>query len=373
MRFFGLSDVDERSSFKPCQGKCMNLLGSSSGSTSLFYIVSGKVLIDHGLNINFMRKQKKEIKLRETLFKRNGGSILEHMLSGLQEITLRIFTADDLRKATNNYSEDNVVLRDRSGITYKGIVWLDGVNHQVTIKKYEVPDGCIDVFIGKLFTLSQINHMNVVKLIGCCLETHSPLLVYNSIAMQSLHDYIHNDALARSISWDIRLRIAAQTAGALASMHSAAAVPIIHGNINSSSILLNSHDYKAKVHDFSLFYCSESSNVRFYIDSIGYMDPECCVSGRLTMKSNVYSFGVVLAELLTGMQEIVDRRFVRDGKIEQLKEVAKIAVRCLSESSEERPTMTQVVIELQSAINMHSSTSMAPPTILRTRRRNRSL
>ncbi|KAG8378200.1 hypothetical protein BUALT_Bualt08G0113100 [Buddleja alternifolia] len=419
MRIFCLPDIDECYTLEPCERNCRNLEGSylcscpkgfegdgkkdgtgchskskMNGST-LFYITSGFMIPDVGSSwIFWRRKQKKLVKLRKSLFMRNGGLLLENMLSGLK--TLSIFTAEDIKMVTNNYDQNNLIPRNDMGFSYKGIL-QDGLNRKVIIKTILVSDEWdIEVFISKLFTLSQIHHRNVIKLIGCCLETPVPLLVYEFVTIKTLFDYIHVDSLALSLSWDIRLRIAVETAETLAYVHSAASVPIIHGNLNSSSILLT-HGYTVKVDDFAL--------VPESFSTAGHIDPESSSLGILTIKTDVYGFGIILAELLTGKENvsferpegeesladhfvsslrggnlirILDNRLEIEGKIEQLTEVAKLAECCLSHSSFERPTMKEVAMALESSINLTSSSKTTGPnsslttTARRVVRRNRS-
>ncbi|KAH6836059.1 hypothetical protein C2S53_012027 [Perilla frutescens var. hirtella] len=395
----GCHDIDECSVSEPCEGTCKNLIGSyscscpsgfkgdgkrdglgcypeqlSTDGSTFFYIASVfMVPVVGGSWIIWRSRQKKVVKVRRNLFIRNGGELLEAMQS-IQK-TLSIFTAEDLKKATDNYDESKVICDGHhSGITYKGI--LPGVNRIVTINSCHAFDRCnVEVLISKLVTLSQINHRNVVKLLGCCIETQVPLVVYEFITVKTLSDYITDDCLARSLSWDIRLRIAADAAGALAYMHSASSLPIIHGSLNSSSILLH-HGYTVKVHGFALR-CSKCSCIQFYEGTLGYLDPDYFSSGQLTEKSDVYSFGFILAELLTGknvmrpeclegeekvgkyfsgsgeggeLVEILDGRVVRGDNVGGLTEVGEIAKWCLSSSSQERPTMKEVSIALECVI-----------------------
>ncbi|PIN19067.1 Serine/threonine protein kinase [Handroanthus impetiginosus] len=404
----GCPDIDECTTLKPCEGECTNLPGNYSCScpkgfegdgmkngtgcrstshhsnspkrnaaAGLFYIASGFMVTAVVSSwIFWRRKQKKVVRLRQNLFSRNGGPLLENMLSSQK--TLTIFTAEDLKRATDNYDENKIFHMEQNSRNtyYKGILPAHGENQEVIVIKYgDALDGSyVEPFISKLVTLSRIRHKNVAKLIGCCLETQVPLLVYEFINTKTLHDYIHNDDSARSLSWNIRVRIAAETAGALEYLHSKAVGPIIHGNLASSTIKLDD-DYTVKVHDLTLT-CSEVSDVQFYVGTPGYLDPEYLFSGRLTVKSDIYSFGVVLVELLTGKKAlnlerpngeehlskyfeclprgdellgILDHRLVAEGKIiEQLTQVAKLAQRCLSNSSAERPTMEEVATTLRS-------------------------
>ncbi|CAL5386752.1 unnamed protein product [Camellia sinensis] len=325
--------------------------------------------------------KRKHMKLKEKFFKQNGGLMLKQQLSRLQRSTrevVKIFSLEELKRATNNYDDNQIVGRGGFGTVYKGIL---ADNTTVAIKKSQIMNQSqIEQFINEVVVLSQINHRNVVKLLGCCMETQVPLLVYEFITNGTLFEHIHNHIKASNISWENRLRIAAETAGVLSYLHSATSIPIIHRDVKSTNILLDDN-YTAKVSDFGasrLVPLDHDQLATVVQGTLGYLDPEYMLTNQLTEKSDVYSFGVVLVELITGRKvlsfdkpekerslaryflscmkngrlfQLIDEQIEIEGIVEELKEVANIAKRCLIVKGEERPTMKEVAMELEGLIH----------------------
>ncbi|KAF8032168.1 hypothetical protein BT93_D1179 [Corymbia citriodora subsp. variegata] len=321
-------------------------------------------------------KKRKEIKLKEKYFKRNGGLLLRSELSSPEGNIEKnkLFNSKDLEKATDKFNDDRILGQGGQGTVYKGML-TDG--KIVAIKKSKVIDeGKVKQFINEVLILSQINHRNVVKLLGCCLETEVPLLVYEFIPNGTLYQYLHDPNQEFHVSWDIRLRIATEIAGALFYLHSAASIPIYHRDIKSTNILLD-EKYRAKVADFgtSKSVSLDQTHVTTLVQgTFGYLDPEYFQSSQFTDKSDVYSFGVVLVELLTGQKpisslreqegrslatyfiismeenrllDIVDAQVLKEGNKEEIASVANLAKRCLNLNGRNRPTMKEVAMELE--------------------------
>jgi len=321
-------------------------------------------------------QKRKLIKLKQKFFQQNGGFILLQKLSTREDTSqsAQIFTEKELKKATNNYDESLIIGKGGFGTVFKGVL---PDNRIVAVKKSRIIDANqIEQFINEVVILSQINHRNVVKLLGCCLETEVPSLVYEFVSHGTLFEYIHytKDKI-NNPTWETRLRIAAETAESLSYLHSSASIPIIHRDVKSTNILLDDN-YTAKVSDFGaskLVPLDQTEIATVVQGTLGYLDPEYMQTHQLTEKSDVYSFGVVLAELLTGdkpldfnrpeetislamhflsclkqdkLFEAIQVGILNDDNKGEIKEVAILAAKCLRLRGEERPSMKEVAMEL---------------------------
>ncbi|KAL7219489.1 hypothetical protein ACSBR2_012525 [Camellia fascicularis] len=321
-------------------------------------------------------KKRNDMKRKEKFFKRNGGSLLQQEVSssdGSVEKT-KLFNSEELEKATDHYNENRILGQGGQGTVYKGML-SDG--KIVAVKRSKVVDeGKVEQFINEVIILSQINHRNILKLLGCCLETDVPLLVYEFIPNGTLFQHIHDPNEEFPLSWEMRFRIAIEVAGALSYLHYAASIPIYHRDIKSTNILLD-EKYKAKVSDFgtSRSVAVDQTHLTTLVQgTFGYLDPEYFQSSQFTDKSDVYSFGVVIVELLTGQKpisstrsqenrslvthfmesmeenhllEILDPWILKEGQREEMIAVAHLARRCLNLNGKKRPTMKDVLVELE--------------------------
>ncbi|XP_062009103.1 wall-associated receptor kinase-like 10 isoform X1 [Rosa rugosa] len=331
-------------------------------------------------------KKRKNIKQKEKFFKQNGGLLLEQqLLSGEVNVDkIKLFNSKELDKATDHFNVDRILGQGGQGTVYKGML-EDG--RIVAVKQSKkLVGGEVGNFINEIVILSQINHRNVVKLLGCCLETEVPLLVYEFILNGTLSQYIHHHNEEFPLTWEMRLRVSKEIAGAISYLHSSASMPIYHRDIKSSNILLDDK-YRAKVADFgtSRSIAIDKTHLTTRVQgTFGYLDPEYFQSSQFTDKSDVYSFGVVLAELLTGQKpispttsdewrslanhfilsmegnclfDILDTRVRSDGREEEIVAVANLAKRCLNLNGRKRPTMKEVAVELegiQLSVKAHS-------------------
>jgi len=321
--------------------------------------------------------------MKQRYFQQHGGMLLFEEIRSQQQgsssAAFRIFSEAELREATDRFDEKRVLGQGGHGTVYKGLLkgkgngGGDGV--QVAVKRCRSIDEQHRKEFGKeMLILSQINHRNVVKLLGCCLEVQVPMLVYEFVPNGTLFQLIHGGGSGRqmTISLATRVQIAHQSAEALAYLHSWASPPILHGDVKSSNILIGC-DHTAKVSDFGasvLAPTDESQFVTLVQGTCGYLDPEYMQTCQLTDKSDVYSFGVVLLELLTRrkpfsldapeeekslalrflsvakqgrLEEILDDQLKdEEENMEFLEEIAELAKQCLEISGDNRPSMREV-------------------------------
>ncbi|KAL3501313.1 hypothetical protein ACH5RR_035762 [Cinchona calisaya] len=244
-------------------------------------------------------------------------------------------------------------------------------------------------FCNEILILSSLNHPNLVKLHGYCSDPRGLLLVYEYVPNGSLADHLHGSTNLYGkdrLTWNLRVDIAVQTAMAIEYLHFSVVPPIVHRDITSSNIFVEK-DMRVKVGDFGLsrlLVCSETTMERD--DSSGgvwtgpqgtpgYLDPDYHRSFLLNEKSDIYSFGVVLLELITGMRavdqrrekremaladmvvsriqmgllhQVVDPILVVDGEaVEGVDAVAELAFRCVATDKDDRPDAKEVVAELK--------------------------
>lgn len=384
----GCTDIDECKIQKVnlCSGmtKCVNVPGRFKcelDKAKITFLIlgaaTGLLLLLVGIwRLYKLVKKKKNIELKKKFFKRNGGLLLQQQLSssdGSIQKT-KIFPSKELEKATDRFNDNRILGQGGQGTVYKGML-ADGMI--VAVKKSKMVDEeKLEEFINEVVILSQVNHRNVVKLLGCCLETEVPLLVYEFIPNGNLFEYIHDQKEEFEFSWEMRLRMATEVARALSYLHSAASIPVYHRDVKSTNIMLD-EKFRAKVSDFgtSRSIAIDQTHLTTHVQgTFGYLDPEYFQSSQFTGKSDVYSFGVVLAELLSGQKpisyerpeerrslathfillmvenkifDILDERLMGQDREEEVIAVAKLARRCLNLNGRKRPTMREVAIELE--------------------------
>ncbi|CAH8279077.1 unnamed protein product [Arabidopsis lyrata] len=286
----------------------------------------------------------------------------------------KAFTFEEMRKCANNFSVANDVGGGGYGQVYKGIL----PNGQLIAIKRAQPgslQGALE-FKTEIELLSRVHHKNVVKLLGFCFDRGEQMLVYEYIPNGSLRDSLSGKSGIR-LDWTRRLRIALGSGKGLAYLHELADPPIIHRDVKSSNILLDER-LNAKVADFGLSQLvedAEKANVTAQVKgTMGYLDPEYYMTNQLTEKSDVYGFGVVMLELLTGkipiengkyvvkemkmkmnksknlydLQELLDTSISTASKnLKGFEKYVDLALRCVDPEGVKRPSMNEAVKEIE--------------------------
>ncbi|KAM1208858.1 hypothetical protein ACFX2J_014468 [Malus domestica] len=343
----------------------------SIGVISFFVVAAVTAIVTVKRSCKFS-EQKKLTKAREDMLKSNSDGK-----------SARMFHLKDVKKATNGFSKDRVLGSGGFGEVYKGEL-EDGT--LVAVKSAKVGNvKSTEQVLNEVGILSQVNHKNLVRLLGYCVEAEQPLMLYEYISNGTLSDHLHGK-FSTFLDWKTRLRIALQTAEALTYLHSAAHTPIYHRDVKSTNILLDS-DLNAKVADFGLsrLACPGLSHISTCAQgTLGYLDPEYYRNYQLTDKSDVYSYGVVLLELLTSQKaidfsrdhddvnlaiyvsvranngvamEVVDRRLLSEEEpsgniVASVKLFLELGLSCLKEKKGDRPAMKDVVQELHCIIQV---------------------
>ena len=330
-------------------------------------------------------------RMKRKNFVQNGGLQLQEFMRsrGRENAFIRIFTESEMKVATNNYADDMKIGAGGFGAVYKGKL---ETGQLVAVKKALVlEDEDNKEFLNELNILTQIHHKHIVKLLGCCLETKTPLLVYEYASNGTLGDHLQETSKnGYLMGWDRRLLVAIQTAEALSYLHCSASPPILHRDVKSTNILLDDQ-WNAKVGDFgvSRLVPNGEQHISTVVQgTLGYLDPEYFQTLQLTDKSDVYSMGVVLVELITSLKPVDshhrDPRFsnlallflhhVKEEKLDEIIDprlemvdnsvsikssmlvVASLAHRCLALMGHDRPSMIEVEHELHEILRkLHAS------------------
>ncbi|KAF9620656.1 hypothetical protein IFM89_013682 [Coptis chinensis] len=297
------------------------------------------------------------------------------------------FTLRQIKAATNNFDSDNKIGEGGFGPVYKGLL-SDGTIIAVKQLSSKSKQGNRE-FVNEIGMISALQHPNLVRLYGCCIEGNQLLLVY---------EYMENNSLARALfgyeeselklDWPTRHKVCVGIARALVYLHEESRLKIVHRDIKATNVLLDK-DLNAKISDFGLAKLDEDENSHISTrigGTLGYMAPEYAMSGYLTAKADVYSFGVVALEIVSGksntsyrakeeclyildwalvlqekgeLMDLVDPRLESNYIKEEVLGMINVALLCTNSSPTLRPTMSSVVsmLEGQTAVQKVASDS----------------
>ncbi|XP_015693222.1 probable LRR receptor-like serine/threonine-protein kinase At1g56140 [Oryza brachyantha] len=296
-----------------------------------------------------------------------------------------VFSSTELKLATNNFSPQNILGEGGYGPVYKGEL-PDG--RVVAVKQLsESSHQGKSQFVTEVATISAVQHRNLVKLHGCCIDSKSPLLVYEYLENGSLDRALFRDT-GLNLDWPTRFEIILGIARGLTYLHEESSVRIVHRDIKASNVLLDT-DLNPKISDFGLakLYDEKKTHISTAIaGTLGYLAPEYAMRGRLTEKADVFAFGVVALETVAGRSNtdnsldetkvylfgwawdlyekeqalgIVDPRMKEFRRDEALR-VILVALMCTQGSPHQRPAMSKVVAMLTGDVEVADEMIVKP-------------
>ncbi|XP_073222257.1 receptor-like serine/threonine-protein kinase ALE2 isoform X3 [Cicer arietinum] len=329
-----------------------------------------------------------------SLNKRSGlGSVLSSSIASSTSVSImstmatsilssvKTFSLSELEKATDKFNSKRVLGEGGFGRVYSGTL-EDGAEVAVKLLTRDNNQNGDREFIAEVEMLSRLHHRNLVKLIGICIEGRRRCLVYELVPNGSVESHLHGDDKKNGpLDWDARMKIALGAARGLAYLHEDSNPRVIHRDFKASNVLLED-DFTPKVSDFGLAReATEGSNhiSTRVMGTFGYVAPEYAMTGHLLVKSDVYSYGVVLLELLTGrkpvdmsqpqgqenlvtwarplltsregLEQLVDPSLAGSYSFDDMAKVAAIASMCVHPEVTQRPFMGEVVQALKLIYN----------------------
>jgi serine/threonine protein kinase len=290
-----------------------------------------------------------------------------------------LFSLKELEKARNGFADDQKLVVTGFGIVYKGTMESGLIMEVKRTNKLDTSGA----HLNEVTLLSQVNHRNLVRLHGCCLETEVPMLVYEYVPNGNLSEHLRGEKSRQlgHLTWPKCMQIAIEIAEAITYLHSEANLPIYHRDVKLANILLN-NKYGVKVSDFGIskLIPLDATHVSTIAQGTpGYWDPEYFLSYQLIHKSDVHSFGVILLELITSQPPVDFNRDqmemslvamcipqIKEGNFEaivdpmllssnfeelettlqEIEKVATMAMHCLAFKQDDRPSMKQVTMVL---------------------------
>ncbi|XP_015081045.1 G-type lectin S-receptor-like serine/threonine-protein kinase At4g27290 [Solanum pennellii] len=291
-----------------------------------------------------------------------------------EDMELPLFDLVTVTSSTGNFSSANVIGEGGFGPVYKGIL---PSGQEIAVKRLSKYSGQgIQELKNEIVLISKLQHRNLVKLLGCCLEGEERMLIYEFMPNASLDYFIFDPSRKASLGWKNRFEIAMGISRGLLYLHQDSRLRIIHRDLKTSNILLDT-DMNAKISDFGLAKIfggdQEEGKTKRVIGTYGYMSPEYAVDGKYSVKSDVFSIGVIILEIVSGRKnrkfrhlehhhnllghawllwiegnalELIDECIKESFSESQVLRCIQVGLLCVQKLPEDRPTMASVVFWL---------------------------
>ncbi|EOA17874.1 hypothetical protein CARUB_v10006283mg [Capsella rubella] len=292
------------------------------------------------------------------------------------ELELPLMEIEAIIIATNNFSHSNKIGEGGFGVVYKGNL-LDG--QEIAVKRLSKTSiQGTNEFMNEVRLIARLQHIDLVRLLGCCIDTDEKILIYEYLENLSLDSYLFDKTRSYMLNWQMRFDITNGIARGLLYLHQDSRFRIIHRDLKASNVLLDKY-ITPKISDFGMariFGRDETeANTRKVVGTYGYMSPEYAMDGIFSMKSDVFSFGVLLLEIISGRRnkgfynshrdlnllgcvwrhweegkglEIVDPIIIDSSSStfqpQEILRCIQIGLLCVQEGAEDRPMMSEVVL-----------------------------
>ncbi|XVF77704.1 hypothetical protein PTKIN_Ptkin14bG0068300 [Pterospermum kingtungense] len=293
-----------------------------------------------------------------------------------EDMELEVFDLGTMYQATNTFSVNNKLGQGGFGPVYKGI--LEN-GREIAVKRLSKSSGQgVNEFRNEVKLIAKLQHRNLVRLLGCCIEREERMLVYEYMPNGSLNSFLFDQTRCKVLDWSKRFEIICGISRGLLYLHQDSRLRIIHRDLKASNVLLDS-EMNPKISDFGMARTfggdQTEANTNRVVGTYGYMAPEYAIDGLFSIKSDVFSFGILLLEIISGRRnrgfshphhsgnliehawrlwkegkslDLADNFLVETGSLSNILRCIHVSLLCVQQHPEERPNMSSVVLMLGS-------------------------